>query len=150
MPTRWNRERIAGVNLWSVRFLRPWLFRRWERERRRRLEGAGRPLPAGAAPPGFTLADESGRMRGSSEWIGVGGAIVWFTNLCAVCADQAADLERFREEGRLAASVVAIHLPGGNAPSVADFRRRTGATFPILIDDGAVGRTWTGESVPDT
>ena len=139
------------MNLWSFRVLRPWLFRRWEKERRTRLAAAGgRSRSAGEAAPAFALPDAAGRIRLSSEWIGASRTIVWFTNLCAVCADQAAALERHRNRGELAAAIVAIHLPGGRAPAIGEFRRRTGATFPILIDDGSVGRAWTGEAVPDT
>ena len=138
---------------WSIRVLRPWLFRRWERERKRALAGigGGRPtLAAGNRAPQFALPDDTGRIRRSEEWIGARRTVVWFTNLCSVCEDQAVELEGFARRGELAVPVVAIHFPGGSEPSPADFRRRTGAAFPILIDDGSVGRAWAGEAVPDT
>ena len=89
-------------------------------------------------------------MRRSAEWIGRGETIVWFTNLCAICAEQAAELSAAKREGALGARILAIHFPGGLAPEPRDFRRRTASEFPILIDDGSVGRAWTGEAVPDT
>jgi hypothetical protein len=55
-----------------------------------------------------------------------------------------------RRRGALDAALVAVHFPGGSAPAPAEFRRRTGAEFPILIDDGGVGTAWAGEAVPDT
>lgn len=140
------------MTLWSFRFLRPCLFRLWERRRRKELESVGRkgaPLAVGDRAPEFELPDDSGRLRRSGEWLGPGGAIVWFTNLCEVCADQARDLAELRRRGRIAAPVVAIHLPGPGSRSPAGFRNM-GADFPILIDDGSVGRAWTGEAVPDT
>jgi peroxiredoxin len=139
--------------LWSIRILRPWLFRRWEERRRRALaatEGAGCPLAVGESVPGFALPDDVGEARRSGEFLGRSAAIVWFTNLCAVCEDQARELEALRGRGELDAGIVAIHLPGGSEPSPSEFRRRTGAKFPILIDDGSVGRAWAGEAVPDT
>ena len=154
MPRRRRASENASVRSpWSIRILRPWLFRKWERERRRRLAASGatgRPLAAGDAPPPFALPDADGRVRRSSEWIGTRRTVVWFTNLCPVCADQAVELEGFARRGELPGPVIAIHFPGGSEPSPADFRRRTGAAFPILIDDGSVGRAWTGEAVPDT
>ena len=145
---------MGTVNgLWSFRFLRPWLFRRWERERRRRFaasSGAGRPLAPGDLAPPFVLTDDRGRLRRSAEWIGVRETIVWFTNLCVVCEDQAIELEELRERGELETEIVAIHFPGGSEPAPAEFRRRTRSKFPILIDDGSVGRAWSGEAVPDT
>ncbi len=141
--------------LWSIRALWPWLFRRWERRTRRELErrapGSLRaPLAAGSRAPSFKLPDETGRPRRSEEWIGRGTAVVWLTNLCGICARQARDLAVAAERGELTAAILAIHYPGGLAPSPAEFLRRTGARFPILVDDGTVSRLWSGEVAPDT
>lgn len=76
--------------------------------------------------------------------------MLWFTNLCELCADQAGELSQAGWIQRSGAKVVAVHLPGGAAPSPSDFRRDSGAEFPVLVDDGAVSRAWTGEAVPDT
>lgn len=108
-------------------------------------------LAVGEAAPPFELPDDAGRLRRSDEWLGrSAGAIVWFTNLCDVCADQARELAAARANGKRHAPLVAVHLPGGNAPSAAAFRRVAGTELPILIDDGSVSRAWTGEAVPDT
>ena len=138
---------------WSFRFLRPFLFRREAARKRRALaesRGVARPLAAGEAAPAFVLPDDEGRPRRSEEWIGRKETIVWFTNLCAICAEQAAVLSAAKRRGALFAEILAIHLPGRIAPAPVDFRRRSGSEFPILIDDGSVGRAWTGEAVPDT
>lgn len=111
---------------------------------------AGSPLGVGRTAPAFALPDDSGRARRSEEWIGRGDTIIWFTNLCEICAEQAWELSEAIRQGDLAATVVAIHFPGGSEPPPAEFRRQTEAEFPILIDDGSVGRAWAGEAVPDT
>jgi peroxiredoxin len=111
---------------------------------------AGAPLAVGDAAPKFALPDEAGRVRRSDEWLGRGDAVVWFTNLCDGCADQARELSHAYGRGELPEPIIAIHLPGGAAPPASEFRRRTGAHFPILIDDGTVGRAWAGEAIPDT
>ena len=138
--------------LWSFRRLRPWLFRRWERRVRAELASSSAPAPlaVGDTAPAFELPDDEGRLRRSTEWIGRGDAVFWLTNLCAVCADQASELARARRRGELTAPVVAIHFPGGAAPPPSEFRRASGADFPILIDDGTVGRAWAGSAAPDT
>jgi hypothetical protein len=74
--------------------------------------------------------------------------VVWFTNLCALCADQAREISAARARGDWTSAVVAVHLPGGRAPSPSDFERATG--IPVVVDDGSVTRGWTGEAVPDT
>jgi hypothetical protein len=139
--------------LWSIRVLRPWLFRRWERERRASLELHGRAGPAlvaGASAPRFDLPDGQGRVRRSEEWFGRGDAVVWFTNLCDLCADLARVLLAARARGDWTSPIVAVHLPGGRAPSPAAFERATGSGIPVVVDDGRVSRAWTGEAVPDT
>ena len=139
--------------LWSVRFLRPWLFRRWERDRRKWLAAqgsAGRALGAGDPAPRFALPDDAGRIRRSEEWLGHGDAVVWFTNLCELCADQAGELASARARGEIQAPIVAVHLPGAGSPAPAVFRRASGSELAILLDDGSVGRAWTGEAFPDT
>jgi hypothetical protein len=136
-------------SLWSFRWLRPWLFRRWESRRRSELEAspsARRPLAVGDESPAFELPDDAGRLRRSDEWIGRGDAVVWLTNLCAVCADQARELAR----ADLTVPIVAIHHPDGASSPPSEFRRRTGADFPVLIDDGSVGRAWAGATAPGT
>jgi hypothetical protein len=139
--------------LWSVRFLRPWLFRRWERDRRARLAAEGRAVSAlvvGDRAPRFDLPDDAGRLRRSAEWLGLGDVAVWFTNLCELCEDQARELASARARGEIEAPIVAVHLPGAGTPSPSAFRRASGEDLPILLDDGSVGRAWTGEAVPDT
>jgi len=139
--------------LWSIRFLRPWLFRRWERRRRAALAADGGALPAlaeGDRAPRFDLPDERGLVHRSEEWLARGDAVVWFTNLCELCADQALEITAARARGDWTASIVAVHLPGGRSPSPAAFRRTTGGEIPVVVDDGSVTRAWSGEAVPDT
>jgi peroxiredoxin len=139
-------------SLWSIRILRPWLFRRWEKRRREALEAQGRAgsaLDVGDRAPRFALPDDTGRLRRSEEWFGR-EVVVWFTNLCDLCADQARELEASSPRGELRRAVVAVHLPGAGPRSPAAFRRETGGRIPVLVDDGSVTRTWTGEAVPDT
>lgn len=142
--------------LWAFPFLRPWLFRQWERRERTVLEthrsegSAGEALRPGREAIPFSLPDDTGRRRFSSEWIGRSPVLLWMTNLCEVCADQAVELVAARHTGTLASDVVAIHFPGTMSPLPADFRRRTGAGFPILMDDGSVTRAWSGDALPDT
>ena len=102
------------------------------------------------AAPATVLPDEQGNVRRLDAWLGPSGAVVWFTNLCGLCADQAEELAAARRRGDIRESIVAIHLPGRSSPPVSGFRRRAGDRLPILIDDGAVSRAWTGEAVPDT
>jgi peroxiredoxin len=138
---------------WSIRWLRPWLFRLWERRQRRDLAARGaRPaLKEGSAAPAFTLPDDSGRPRSSAEWIGRGPAIVWLTNLCAHCADQARELAQLQGNGELPLRLIAIHYPGGASPSPQEFRAATGVDFPILLDrDGTVSKAFAGDAAPDT
>lgn len=112
--------------------------------------GAATALAAGDRAPRFELPDDAGRLRRSAEWLGLGDAVVWFTNLCDLCEDQARELEEARARGEIEAPVVAVHLPGAGTPSPRAFRRGSGEDLPILLDDGSVGRAWTGEAVPDT
>jgi len=111
---------------------------------------AGPALRVGMAAPDTVLPDDRGIVRRFDAWLGPDDAVVWFTNLCDVCAEQAEELAAARARGELTAPVVAIHLPGGSSPPVAEFRRRAGDHLPILIDDGGTGRAWTGEAIPDT
>ena len=107
-------------------------------------------LAVGASAPRFDLPDERGRVRRSEEWLGRGDAVVWFTNLCELCSDQAREIAAARAGGDWTAPIVAVHLPGEGSPSPAVFERATGGQIPVVLDDGTVTRAWTGEAVPDT
>jgi peroxiredoxin len=108
---------------------------------------ASGPGPGAASPeraPDFTLTALSGTtVQGSSLWKEKPVLLVFMTAWCTSCREE---VPRLNELARRH-TVVAIDT-GDSQAKVERMRAETGIAYPILLDSGAVARSYGVQSTP--
>jgi peroxiredoxin len=102
----------------------------------------------GAAAADFTLPDLQGRAVSLHAFSGHPTLVNFWATWCPPCNLELPDLQRLAAEHPGCLSVVGVALESGSAEQVAAFARRKGLTYPLVLDDGVVARSYQVESLP--
>lgn len=111
-------------------------------------KGAG----AGLAPV-FVLNDIAGQKIDLAAYRGKVVVLDFFGTWCEPCRMLAPELKSFYERHKdrgVAVIAVSVDEEPNAAKTLADYRKEFGLTYPIVIDDGKVGKMFGVFSLPTT
>jgi peroxiredoxin len=105
-------------------------------------------LPA----PDFSLPDLENRSFSLADFRGKLVLIHFWATFCAPCLEEMPDLQalwqRYREQGLV---VLGVAADRGNMRGVRDFARKSGVSFPVLLDpEGQVRNRYEVQALPMT
>lgn len=112
--------------------------------------GGGPAALTGAPAQSFDVRRTDGRTDSLADYRGKVVLMNLWATWCPPCQEEMPALERFAREN--AGKVVVIGVDQGEAASVAaDFAKRHGVTFPILVDEKQqYGRAYAAVGLPTT
>jgi peroxiredoxin len=112
--------------------------------------GGGPATLTGAPAQSFDVRRTDGRTDSLADYRGKVVLMNLWATWCPPCQEEMPALERFAREN--AGKVVVIGVDQGEAASVAaDFAKRHGVTFPILVDEKQqYGRAYAAVGLPTT
>jgi len=106
------------------------------------------PWKDGATPP-LALADLSGRPRGLAQYRGKVVVVNFWATWCEPCRDEMPSLQRLgRQMAAEPFAILAVNY-GESDARVADFAKRFGLDFPVLLDPNQdAPRAWRVRVLP--
>jgi len=112
--------------------------------------GAGlQPPPeSGFSAPAFALSDLEGRSVSLGSLRGRPVLLNFFATWCPPCLAELPALEALAQAHPDCLQVVGIAESSGGADEIAAFARERGLTYPLLLDDGRAGASYSVVMLP--
>jgi peroxiredoxin len=102
----------------------------------------------GSSAPAFALPDLKGRSLSLDSLRGRPVLLNFFATWCPPCRAEMPALEALAQAHPDCLQVVGIAESSGGADEVAAFARERSLTYPLLIDDGRAGASYSVETLP--
>ena len=106
------------------------------------------PREPGFSAPDFTLPDLQGRNLALASLRGRPVLVNFFASWCPPCRAELPELEALAQARPDCLQVVGIAENSGGAEDVAAFARERGLTYPLLLDDGRAGVSYSVVTIP--
>lgn len=106
------------------------------------------PRAPGLSAPAFTLPDLQGRKVSLTSLRGRPVLVNFFASWCPPCRAEMPELEALAQSHPDCLQVVGIAQNSGGAPAVSAFARERGVTYPLLLDDGSAGASYSVQTLP--
>ena len=107
-----------------------------------------RPPREAVAAPAFTLLDLQGRPVSLASLRGRPVLVNFFASWCPPCRAELPALQALALSHPDCLQVVGVAESSGDAPAVAAFARERGVTYPVLLDDGTAGVSYSVVTLP--
>ncbi len=106
------------------------------------------PREPGASAPAFTLPDLHGQKLALTSLRGRPVLVNFFATWCPPCRAELPELEALAQAHPDCLEVVGIAENSGSADEIAVFARDRRLTYPLLLDDGSAGASYSVVNIP--
>ncbi len=106
------------------------------------------PREPGFSAPAFALPDLEGRSLSLGSLRGRPVLLNFFATWCPPCLAELPELEALAQAQPDCLQVVGIAESSGGADAIAAFARDRGLTYPLLLDDGRAGASYSVVALP--
>jgi peroxiredoxin len=106
------------------------------------------PRKPGFSAPGFSLPDLEGRILSLDSLRGRPVLLNFFATWCPPCIAEMPALEALAQAQPDCLKVVGIAEDSGSADEIAAFARQRRLTYPLLLDDGSAGASYSVRALP--
>lgn len=115
-----------------------------------RFRGGGDVIAEGQRAPDFTLSDLEGNSVSLSDVRGKVVMLNFWSAACPPCREEMPGMQRvFDDLAEQGFTILAVNV--NDLPLITrNFLQQNGYTFPVLMDDGKVGRLYEVQYIPKT
>ena len=108
----------------------------------------GKEQPAGTPAASFSLQSVDGATVTLDSLRGRPLLVNFWASWCPPCRAELPDLQALWQAREGCLDVVGIAVQSGSAQEVADFARKRGVSYPLLLGDARVAQAWGVEGLP--